>query len=626
MPGIAGIVSFNNENDSIKKNVLRMAKILSLKSDKFQDIVVNDNSAFVVNRLGEDNLGDFVAEDKNIILLFWGNIHDKKELFKKYSKEININIKISIGRLLLNIFYTEGISGFYQLNGRFVIALLDKKKKIFKLITDRHGFCKLFYWISSGCLLFASEYKAIACHKSFRKKVDIESLGDFMALGYVLGDKTFFEEIRLLPYGSVLTFLFDDKLLIERYWDYSFQNHDSPLREVDDYIDEYYVLLEQSVRRQVEDKEIIGLPLSGGLDSRALAGMLNKINFRGKVKAFSYGAPNCFDVIYGKRIAKKLNYEHAYIPLNDAYLKINSEAFVWLTEGMINCLNAHILLTHSYINESKIDAIVTGFLGDTIGGEPVIGGLEPFKESLDENEFLRRIFSNQADVMSEDDFVNYFKSDIFDGIRDKTFTTYKYYYSKAPSNNRYYKSMYAELIGRQRRYTSFNIYAFECLTEVLSPFTDKEFVNFALQIPDVLAFTRFVQKEMIIKYLPKVASVSWNKTRLPLNASWIRKGLHWRWERLNHNSLIRATIGRKYAMMNDDYLNIAETIRTGSRDFVIKHIKGNPFLAEYFKMDRVHQMLDDHMSGKSNEHGKITGLLTLSLWYKLFIDRGGIET
>ena len=125
---------------------------------------------------------------------------------------------------------------------------------------------------------------------------------------------------------------------------------------------------------------------------------------------------------------------------------------------------------------------------------------------------------------------------------------------------------------------------------------------------------------MIIQYLPRVASAPWNKTKLPLNASWIRKGLHWRWERLNRNPLIRATIGRRYAKMNDNYLNTHEAIRTGSRDFVEKSIRNNEFLAEYFKMERVNQLLDDHMNGNAHEPGKITALLTLALWGKMFVE------
>ena len=63
-----------------------------------------------------------------------------------------------------------------------------------------------------------------------------------------------------------------------------------------------------------------------------------------------------------------------------------------------------------------------------------------------------------------------------------------------------------------------------------------------------------------------------------------------------------------------------------ARDFVEISIRNNEFLAEYFNMDRVHQMLNNHMSGKSNEYGKITALLTLSLWHKLFIEgEGDIE-
>ncbi|MCK4824744.1 hypothetical protein KA005_53825 [bacterium] len=68
------------------------------------------------------------------------------------------------------------------------------------------------------------------------------------------------------------------------------------------------------------------------------------------------------------------------------------------------------------------------------------------------------------------------------------------------------------------------------------------------------------------------------KSPLPLNASSIKKGLHWRWERLNRYPLVMATIGRRYARMNDNYLHTDEAIRTGSMDLVIKHIKDLFFL------------------------------------------------
>ena len=621
MPGIVGIVDFN-ECVSIDKTIRRMLNVLNYTSSIVEEVCVTSNAAFAVDSLKVYSHNKSVIEDNNTILAFWGHLWDKEGLAKRTGVGLDIVGDISIVQLLLSLYKNEGLASFYKLNGRFVIALWDKKEKTLKLICDRYGFCKLFYWVSQNRILFASEYKAITWHQHFQKRIDEEALADFMTLGYSLGDKTFFENIKLLPHGSVLIFQDNAKLSIQRYWDYSFRNGDSPLREVDEYIDRYYEVLKNVVRRQVEGKKVVGLPLSGGLDSRALAGMLNKLNFKGEVRTFSYGNRNCFDVAYGKRIAKKLGYRHTYIPIDTTYLKDHSKSFVWLTEGTVDCLNSHMILPHSLINKEKPDALMTGFLGDTVGGES-ISGIQPYKENLNEDNLLIRIFNDQINIMSEDEIASYYKSNIYKRIKGRTFETYKSNYLHAPSDNRYYKSIYAELLGRQRRYTSFNIYAFEELTEVLAPYADYEFVDFALQIPDVLAFTRFVQREMIIKYLPKVASVPHNETKLPLNASRIRKGLQWRWESLIRNPLIRATIGRRYARMNDNYMNSDTAIREGSREFVVKHIKENPFLSEYFNMDKLHQLLDEHMSGKRNEHGKITALLTLSLWHKLFVEGEG---
>jgi hypothetical protein len=72
--------------------------------------------------------------------------------------------------------------------------------------------------------------------------------------------------------------------------------------------------------------------------------------------------------------------------------------------------------------------------------------------------------------------------------------------------------------------------------------------------------------------------------------------------------------------MNDNYLNTHEAIKTGSREFVEKSIRNNEFLAEFFKMDRVNELLDNHMGGKAHEPGKITALLTLALWGKMFVE------
>ncbi len=77
--------------------------------------------------------------------------------------------------------------------------------------------------------------------------------------------------------------------------------------------------------------------------------------------------------------------------------------------------------------------------------------------------------------------------------------------------------------------------------------------------------------------------------------------------------------------MNDSYLNTGEAIRTGSKNFVLSYIRNNQFLSEYFDMNKIYSMLDSHFCKAKNEYRKITALLTLSVWHKLFVEGRGLK-
>jgi asparagine synthase (glutamine-hydrolysing) len=627
MPGIAGVIDFNGtrERVEIKRDIEYMSDALSHTSPCSEEVTVFDNGAFAAIRLEVYRLHGLLFEDKTTTLAFWGYIWDQGDLKKRLGLDFGNIRDVSIGQLLLQLYNKEGGDGLCNLNGRFVIAIWNKVDKVLNLVSDRYGFCKLFYWVTPQRILFASEYKAIIWHEDFPKKIDQQAMADFMTLGYSTGDRTFFENIKLLPPASVATFKVDGNLSIKKYWDYSFYSEDDPLWLEEDYVDQFFDTLKLATERQVASAKEIAIPLSGGYDSRTLSAMVDKINFHGKIETFSFGNPCAFDVVYGRKISKNLGFKHNYIPIESTYLRDNAERFVWLMEGSVDCLNAHMLLTYPLIKENRFNTVMTGFFGDIICGSAAWIYSVGIRGGTDDEDIFRQQYAVHANIMKDEELKRYIKEDIYKQVRGNTFDTLRSQYFKCPSKSSYFRSRYFSTHERQRRYTSFNLYIFDFVSEVVSPFLDTEFADFAYHIPPALAIYQNIYHKMIVKHLPKVASVPHNETRLPLNASWVRKGLHWRWERLNRNLIVRATIGRRYVKMNDNYLNTDKGIRTGSRDFIIKHISGNPFLADYFNMDRIHQMLDDHMSGKSNEYGKITALLTLSLWHKLFIEGKGFK-
>ncbi|OEU63061.1 MAG: hypothetical protein BBJ57_12605 [Desulfobacterales bacterium PC51MH44] len=618
MPGIAGIVDFRADSIQMDQNIRRMAKILNHTSPSAEEIYILNHAALAAVRIENYPYHNLIAQNEQIALVFWGYLGNHEELGENLDLSPMNREGIPAGDLLLQVYSDAGANGFCDLNGRYVIALWDKKEKSLKLITDRYGFCKLYYWVSSTRILFSSEYKAIIWHKEFPKKIDEQGIADFMALGFSAEDRTFFSHVKLLSPATVATFNTDGDFSVRRYWDYSFHTDDDPVFPEQYYVDKFAEILTIATKRQIDSANQICLPLSGGLDSRTLAGILNKIDYQGKVKTVSYGNPYCYDVVYGKRIAEKIGFDHSYVPIESTYLKDFTERFVWLMEGTVNCLNAHMLLTYPFIEKNNLDIVMTGFLGDTISGSGSF--LKGIEGERNDEVIIKIQYDLFADIMKENDLAVYMKQDLYENVRGKTFEAMRSQYYRCPSRSKYFRTRYFNIHERQRRYTSFNLYVFDFVAVATSPFLDRDFVDFILHVPPVLMLDRNLYKKMIIRHLPKVASAPYNKTKLPLNASWIRKGLHWRWESLNRNSLIRATIGRRYAKMNDNYLNSGVAAREGSRQFVIKHIRDNSFLSEYFKMDRVHQLLDEHMSGKKDEYGKVTALLTLSLWHKLFVE------
>lgn len=513
---------------------------------------------------------------------------------------------------LANTYKMQGPRALCGLNGHYLIAVNDKVGDEFYLINDRYGFKRCYYRLDSGNLIFSTDYKDVCSDSCVRGRVDKQSIADFLYLGFVLDERTLHQDVKLLPAASILSYK-NNQVSIEKYWDYSFSGHDCSCVNEEEYLEELTRRIRVSLKRRLAGKSGVIVPISGGLDSRTIAGMMSKYGYEGRVESFSYGNRSSYDVVYGKEIAKALGYKHTFLPINTDYLARYAEKFVALTDGTIDCLNSHMMLFHDIYPGNQSLNVLSGFLGDVLTGT----NFNRRWLNFDEDQIILKTFEIPDNHLESLKY--YLNKDIYERTIENTIPSIKRHFNRTGHDDLFYKAHYLTLSQRQRRYVAFNIFCCESLGNVLSPFTDNDVIDFTLQMPREYLMEQSLYRKMFVKYLPEIASIPWSKSRLPLNASRIKQGLHWRWQRLNKNPLIKATIGRSYSRMKDSYLNTDEAIRAGSKDFVVSHIMNNPFIAEYFNIDRVHHMLDSHMSKTGNEYRKIMALLTLSLWHKLFI-------
>jgi asparagine synthase (glutamine-hydrolysing) len=189
---------------------------------------------------------------------------------------------------------------------------LEKQKVI--IANDRYGSKNLFYVINSDRILYSSEIKAILEDISIIPKLNHESVVELFTFSFMLGNKTLFNGIELFPPASILIYdLKKNKIQIVGYWDFKF-DHDKEPKNLETYLTEFNLLMEKVVERRMADKDKIGIFLSGGVDSRLMAGFAQRVAERtGKeLISFTFGTKGGWQGKIAMQVADKLGIENGF--------------------------------------------------------------------------------------------------------------------------------------------------------------------------------------------------------------------------------------------------------------------------------------------------------------------------
>jgi len=215
-----------------------------------------------------------------------------------------------------------------RLNGMFAFAVLDRGAGVVFLARDRMGIKPLLYAIDGSRLVFASELKALLCDPALRRGVDPVALDQYLAFEFVPSPLSMVRGISKLKPGHTLTWSVGAGThRVRQYWapdlsagegeaarsrsrSRSLEKECSDLREV----------LRESVRKELISDVPLGVFLSGGIDSSAVAAMMASLG--SDVKSFSVGfAERSFDESgYARQVARQLGTEHHELVLEPGML------------------------------------------------------------------------------------------------------------------------------------------------------------------------------------------------------------------------------------------------------------------------------------------------------------------
>ncbi len=253
------------------------------------------------------------SADGRFIISYNGEVYNFRELASKLSLA---NLRSgSDTEVVLRAFEKLGVDSLIKLNGIFAFALYDNQTQKLWLVRDRLGIKPLYYRLDSRGLTFASEIKGIVALGEDPLACDVSSLHEWLDYGNTLGGRTLYQGVKQLLPGHYLEFdLTSFQYVVREYWSLKRQaGRTIAIRHgKQDMIAETRRLLEQAVRRQLVSDVPVGLFLSGGVDSSAIAAFASR-HYGGRLATYTAGfdfARDGGELPKAKRVATLFGTEH----------------------------------------------------------------------------------------------------------------------------------------------------------------------------------------------------------------------------------------------------------------------------------------------------------------------------
>lgn len=277
MCGICGVLNFNGQEVSpflLKK----MTDSIAHRGPDGEGWYRNKGLGFGHRRLAIVDLSPLghqpmVTQDGRYALTYNGEIYNFLELRADLQARGHSFRSQTDSEVVLHAWAEWGSDCVNKFNGMFAFAIWDSVEQNLFLVRDRYGIKPLYYAHVNNSVIFGSEQRAIREHHSVVDTLDKRALLEYFTFQNIFTDRTFVEDVKILPAGTILSLNAKTKKLVKhQYWDYHFRE---PKGKVDqrEYKEELDRLLRQAVSRQLLSDVEIGSYLSGGMDSGTLTAL-----------------------------------------------------------------------------------------------------------------------------------------------------------------------------------------------------------------------------------------------------------------------------------------------------------------------------------------------------------------
>lgn len=530
------------------------------------------------------------SDDRQVVVVQNGEIYNFVELRVELERSGYRFATTGDTEVILRAYERWGPDFVSRLNGMFAISIFDRRKGSMYLYRDRLGVKPLYLAgdPASGCVWFGSEIKSIL-QNGERYAPDLDAIAQYFALNYIPQPATAFAGIRHLPPAHMCEISLAKGIVTRRYWDLASVAPVADMTE-GEAIAGLLKSLDDATRIRMRSDAPFGAFLSGGLDSSSVVGFMNMYQSR-PVHTFSIGFddPRFDETSFARMASRRFGTLHSMQLMRPDATRLWPE-MIWFCDQPHGDVSFMPMMQVSELAARDVKMVLTGD-----GGDELFAGYEKYLDIFPSGEteqlgpdwehaFVRQsglLQGDQPDTLLAGDLKDaFFASDPYRALTAEIHA--------AAGQDRINRVLHAETVTLLpgNNLVKPDRMAMAHSLEVRSPFLDYRMAEFAFQVPGRLKLrdgeTKWIYKRAVEPLLG---------------------------QELTHRrkQMFTVPIGEWFRLALTHYCR--ETLLDGRLD-------GRGIVAK----SAVERMLAEHVAGTRNHTRQLRALISLELWYRMFID------
>ncbi len=599
---MCGFVGFVDKAPNKKKIIKDMADIIKHRGPDSDGYYVDDDCALGFRRLSiidlEGGSQPIYNEDNSKAIIFNGEIYNYQEikkdlLAKKHKFKTDADTEV-----ILHGYEEYGDKILNKLRGMFAFIIYDIKEKTLFGARDFFGIKPVYYYLTDDEFMFGSEIKSFLGHPNFKKELNRDMLKQYLTFQYSVGEDSFFKNVYKLRPGHYFKY-HDGELEIKKYYEIKIESdHSKSLEEWKDIIRKE---LNESIKyHKVSDVEV-GSFLSSGVDSSIVATLSNVD------KTFTVGYDNkkYSEVDYAKELSEKIGVKNISKKISKKEYFDNFPNIQYYMDEPLADPSAAALYFVANTASKHVKVALSGEGADEIFGgyniyhEPYsvswynkipypirrfIGILAyPFRNHTGFNFLVRR------SKKLEDRYVG--NAFIFEPSDTEKILSYQDKHTFKELTKPYYDKIKGYDDVAKMQYIDFN---FWLIGDILLKADKMSMANsLEVRVP-------FLDRVLIsnVINIPAEYKIVGNETKYAFRQV-CKESLDPKWA--NKKKLGFPVPMREWIKEDETYNEIHKLFSEAS---------------EFFKVDKINKLLDDHKNGKRDNSRKIWTIYSFLVWYQ----------